>query len=164
MFWIKDGKSWRRESCRSSQRRKMMRDGFKWVHKVKIEYDKYASCIILHSFDILMKFYHLIMHLLNSYFFIKSYCIWYHNLFFLVCLFLVWFIVKVYVAVLDELFSKLTHTFCVFWFWVVPDDTCSSLVFGDLILRQNLRLRVYLGGIENIASSFIGVGKDATLS
>ena len=134
--------------------------GCRWIKLRMIN----MSGIILHFLNILMKLNHLIVHLFNSNFFIKGDRLWNNNLFLLVgCFLFRWLVLKVNIAIFDELLSEFTHTFCIFWFWVISDDARSSFGFVDLILWYDLRLGVYFRWVKNVSSGFVWVWKNTTL-
>lgn len=110
-----------------------------------------------------MELDHLIMQFFNSYLFIKIDSIGELGLsFFLTFFSLLWFKLKVNISLFDELFSKFSHTFRIFRFRVVTHDTGSPPRFADLLLRNDLRLWIDLGGVY-VCSGFVGVAEDSTL-
>jgi hypothetical protein len=70
-------------------------------------------------------------------------------------------LLKVYIAVFDELFPEFPHALWVFWFGVVAHNAGSSSGFVDLLLRDDLRLWVNLGRVE--VRCLVRVAEDPTL-
>ena len=120
------------------------------------------SSVILHLFDVLMQFDHLVVQFLYSDLLIETYPIIDYWFFFFCCFFGVRFILKIDIAVFDKLFSELSHAFCsIFWFRRISQNTSPSFGFWNLLLWDDLGLRKNLWRVNVTGSCFIG--KNAAL-
>ncbi len=137
-----------------------------WYRKLSVRcfLDINYSSIILGLFYILMKANHLIMKFLDSYLFIEINPSSTALNFVFCCLSLMSLIIKINITLFNELLPKFTHTLSILGFWTVSDNAGSSPWFQYLLLRGNLRLRIYLWSVKITSSSLIIVRKNPALS